>query len=144
MEYVRFDQLIFRAARSSANRLSPQANDRQRDAFTPEPDVNMANVEGVQRNRDDEAPKGPSVAITSKHSDYWRRKSDEELKRAATSIDNYREEGRQAILAELARRSIEPIAEEQSEEVAPLTFCYHCGSDVPVAARTCETCGKSL
>ncbi|HTD83271.1 MAG TPA: zinc ribbon domain-containing protein, partial [Gemmatimonadaceae bacterium] len=105
---------------------------------------NTANVEGVQRNRDDEALKRPSLAITSKQLDYWRRKSDEELKRAATSLDNYKEEGRQAILAELARRSIEPIAEDQNEEVSPLTFCYHCGSDVPVAARTCGACGKSL
>src|ERR1051325_2644675 len=104
VEYVRFDQLIFRAGRSSANLSSPQANDRQRDAFTSEPGVNTANIEGAQQNRDDEARNRPSLAITSK----------------------------------------QPDAEDRSEEVDPSTFCYHCGSDVPVAARTCGACGNSL
>lgn len=53
----------------------------------------------------------------------WRRKSDDELRKAAGSLREYTDEGRKIILAELSRRSI-------SVDVADLTPSLHAEDDL--------------
>jgi hypothetical protein len=140
MQYVRLDQLIFRADRSSAT--PPPALPDTRHATPPVPRESRNRAE-AQGSTDVRAR--PTLTVTPKHVEMWRQKSDEEVRRAAESLQEYTEEGRQVILAELARRSIELTDASQDEgDVASSSFCYHCGSDVSVGASICGTCGKGL
>ncbi len=47
----------------------------------------------------------------------WREKTDEQLRDAASSLDEYTEEGRQVILAELERRGLDPPEPGEMEEL---------------------------
>ncbi len=51
----------------------------------------------------------------------WREKSDEDLLDAAAELDQFTEEGRQVIRAELKRRGLEDPMEQSGEEPPPET-----------------------
>jgi DNA polymerase III gamma/tau subunit len=68
----------------------------------------------------------------------WQRKSNDEIREAASNLHQYTETGRQIIQAEIARRRI--VVEDEDQQ----TFCYHCGSDVAPGSRMCASCGKAL
>jgi hypothetical protein len=75
--------------------------------------------------------------MTDPH-DVWRRKSDEELKQAATVLHEYTPAGRKAILDELARRGFDAVDERP--------MCPYC--QVRIGLRDdherCGSCGKAF
>jgi hypothetical protein len=140
VQYIRFDQLIFRASLKSENSsrhpargLGSRFNVKERDASE------LQQGPGA-------GPREPAaITITPKHLEVWQRKSDEELRKASDNLQDYTEEGRRIIIAELARRSIE-VTEvgEDADQATPYAYCYHCGADVQVGSKMCTACGKSL
>jgi hypothetical protein len=123
-QYMRFDQLIFRSDRGVAPSVGSRDINREHDS--------TAKVPEDERHRRETAPIDPKIL------EVWRRKTDDEIREAASSLHQYTETGREVILAEIARRRI--VSENREAE----TFCYHCGSDVVPGSRLCTNCGKAL
>lgn len=104
VQYARFDQLIFRSGQARATGVQDGARRAQSSEIQTLGDTRSAG--DALREVSDESPtKRPPLPITSKHLDLWRQKSDEEVRKAAANLQDYTEEGRSVILAELARRS---------------------------------------
>ena len=142
VQYVRFDQLIFKAAQgvdrfSGRNVQRYDELDLTSENRAPQvPDPRPETTPEETRTR-------PPLPSTLKHLEVWRRKSDDEVIAAAASVGDYTAEARTVILEELAWRKLETDAEEDSDTRAD-SFCYHCGADVRAGASSCKACGKSL
>lgn len=137
VQYVRFDQLIFRAARTSESR-SEVAGTPHIDAVALKGDLvpPAPTVARKVRTR-------PPLPTSQTHLEVWRGKSDDELRAAAGSLNDYTDEARAVIRDELAWREMDPDDDEGSNTSAD-SFCYHCGADVPPSERECSACGKAL
>ena len=150
VQYVRFDQLIFRAERTA---------ERPFAAAVSEPDT----VLGLKRDGGPGAQAAQQTAVSQqmptrsplpsvlKHLEAWRRKSDDEIRAAAASLDSYTDEARTVIREEIVWRSLgtyqkdSPFDSGVETDDAPVdSFCYHCGADVPVGAKACSSCAKLL
>lgn len=145
-QYIRFDQLIFRAtAEPSTRSTSGPRHDRPR----PSPKSDDADtLAAPELSGAPEEPKSTSV-VTGSTAAIWRQKSDEQVRQAINSLQDYTGEGRQAVLAEFERRFVESSVEPQRsssvrEPQEPLTYCYHCGADVLPNANRCAACGNDL
>lgn len=124
-QYMRFDQLIFRIDRGVAPSVGGSIDiNRGNDSTVKAPEH--------ERHGRETAPIDPKIL------EVWRRKTDDEIREAASSLHQYTETGREVILAEIARRKI--VSENREAE----PFCYHCGSDVAPGSRVCANCGKTL
>jgi len=85
----------------------------------------------------------PPLSPAQRHLEIWRGKPDDELLRAAASLDDYTDEASAVIRAELAWRNLTAEG-EIANEVAAGSFCDHCGADMPVGVQACAACGKTL
>jgi hypothetical protein len=145
-QYIRFDQLIFRAAAESSTRST---SGPRRDRARPSPKSDDADtLAAPELSSALEEARSPSVVPASTAA-IWRQKSDEQIRQAVNSLHEYTEEGRQAVLAEFERRSLGASAEPQRagsvrQPQEPLTYCYHCGADVLPNANRCAACGNDL
>jgi hypothetical protein len=153
-QYMRFDQVIFRTGQRASTLAQPAtpAPIPQMPAWDPVPTASHQPIErGVPSTKDSDRTSKPTEHFQQSESrpetptninpsllEVWQQKTDQELRNAASSIDQYTETGRQVILAELARRGIALDDREQ------LTFCYHCGADVTSESSVCTGCGKKL
>ena len=136
-QYMRFDQVIFRTEQRgspSAPLATPTRPPSRSAPSATEPTPHKPIEESGKREPRLEAPGN----INPQFLEVWQRKTDEELRRAASSLDPYTETGRQVILAELSRRG---VALNDGDR---LTYCYHCGADVQPESSVCTACGKSL
>lgn len=164
VQYVRFDQLIFRAGERATIRPTPKAEGQRHISAGrsgAETDHGAMSPEQRQDSRVDRPPPG----IKSKTEELWRQKSDEQVRAALGALNEYTLESRQVILEEFEGRSLEvstesersaveafrhgrkspePVAVEDRREDEALLYCYHCGSDVPYGANRCAACGNDL
>lgn len=143
VQYVRLDQLIFRAdvtAEVQSMALPPKERNTERASRrAPQPAV----TENVMPVRHADQRSREPLPAAQKHLEVWRHKSDHDIMTAAASLDDYTEEARAVIRAELIWRNLESSKEHESGLNVD-SFCYHCGSDVPVGSSRCEACGNSL
>jgi hypothetical protein len=166
-QYARFDQIIFRADQRARTRSA--ADIRTRSVAKSTSDEDRAS----SKSRSDHQERRTSLPVTSRHVAVWREKSDEQLRDAIAVLHEYTDEGRAVVLAEFERRSLEPITEAERatldkfrkgaarptlssgrassnttgsdlDEQDAVSYCYHCGADVPVGSQMCVECGKSL
>jgi hypothetical protein len=138
VQYVRFDQLIFKAAQH-IDRFAVHNVQRE-----DELDLSGENTTHVVREAlPEETRTRPPLPPALKHLEVWRRKSDGELIAAAASANDYTAEARTVILEELTWRKLEIDAEKENDTRAD-SFCYHCGADVSAGTTTCTACGKPL
>lgn len=72
----------------------------------------------------------------------WREKSDEDLLEAAANLDDFTEDGRQAVRAELKRRGLEDPIEQAGEAATaePLPE----GDQLPERSLLCVRCDRPL
>ncbi|HEV7484087.1 MAG TPA: hypothetical protein VGQ65_00270 [Thermoanaerobaculia bacterium] len=152
VQYVRFDQLIFRTERL-AERAFP-AGDSQPDALLGSKRDGGSGAQAGPTAVAQEIPTRSPLPSALKHLEAWRRKSDDEIRSAAANLENYTDEARAVIREEIAWRSLETFekqsqdaamdSEQETDDLSVDSFCYHCGADVPVRAKVCSSCGKSL
>jgi hypothetical protein len=160
-QYVRFDQLIFR--REEGPIQSTSLEDKQSDVRRRSLQVTVERAVGSPEPPMRVQKQATTFAITSRTAEIWRQKSDEQVRQAVDSLDDYTEESRQIVLAEFEQRSLEPATDSQRlalqalrgrqkppasgadrEKEESLTYCYHCGSDVSPGTSRCAACGNNL